>query len=620
MDETILSTVQTHLLDSERDYMRVNKELDDFELVLEVIKKLARVREAKEQQSEDIRPIESLIEESYTRLRSIVPAAPNSMNEVPSTGIDFERWAREIEQDTRAQDPIMLSFDEGSDEEQLERKERSTRSFRIRSREGNPRSTGTMLEILKSNGNLKVKSDMGAHMGTRNDRLLGISTGAWLFAVIGMMITIGFLIADFLVAQKNLAIQIERSAPVPMQLPAITVCNGIPHVPPFGHFPTKEYPGLPLLVISAYSRSGRIHRSLNKSELLIRYPETLPNSDGSLVEDVIVSNNFSKFLRQKVGFSVKREESSLHLIRNIGLQQDGANAYFCNRIGFKNAEKLYPQDGADVTHVVSEPAVRLRVFKNRMFSACRTRYGQSEYGIHRSLVAAIHGHAGKLVEKGILDFNGADVDVIVENSILTGDKEHYKGYFDFFCNVYFFSGYFYPSVDNADITYGYNAGGERWYETGKGPYYKTSSWMPGSPFLIGPDRRALENDTYDMDGIRLYAEEVGSEAKKSGNVKPSSRLAIVTNANSMTFIFRRVNIRGKDRFRFLQSTGKTRYPRGVMSNYVVGLDFSTFETEKILASPTMSWAEFITDVFEFVGLFTGICIFTLIVAPATTLV
>lgn len=615
----IISAVQKKVLEAEEEHVRLNQELDGFERVLEVINKLGKVREVKAQQFEETGPIENLIGESYIRLKQVLA---DEVYQNESNDIDFYQWVSEIEGDIRAQDPMMLSFDSGSDEDREARSDR-TRSFGIRTREGSvsSKSAGTVLDILKSNGNLKVKADAAGDIGSKDDQLFWLTTGAWAFAVIGMMITIGFLTGDFLASQKSVAIQIERTAPAPLQLPVITICNDLPNVPAFADLPSKEFHGLPLFAISAINRSKGPSSSGNATKIF--YPQTLPQSKNSPVEDVVVAKDGKGFLQAERGFDVKREQESLYFIRDVGSDQNqyqGSKGFYCFRIGLKDGEKIEPYS-FDSSSSLAQPAVQLKVFKLKMLGACRAQSLRTQFSILTAFMSELLLHAENLQERGILDFNGASFSVLQSESILVYKRFGPDAIADFFCNVYFFSGYFYPSADKANIKYRYNKNlNSRWEQTGSGPYYTVFSWQKGAPQLIGPDRRALENDTFSLDGIRVYAE-APENAKISGIVSPASRISILTSSNTVKFIFRRMYIGGKNRYRFQKGVHQMLPPyHSSLTTFKIALDFSTFETEKVLTGPTMSWPEFITDVFEFVGLFTGICIFTLIVAPAHSLV
>lgn len=619
MTDEVISGVETQLLRAERDHEERSADLDGLERVLLVLYKLGKVRDAKVQQMEDTNAVESLLGENHTKLGRILE---QHTEQTMASDINFFAWANAIESDFRAQDPLMLSFDSGSEEEgdRLRSSRLSRRDEPGSRREGSMSSKGggTLLQVLKSNGKFKSRSGAPERNNERDDRFFCLTTVAWAFAVIGMMITIGFLTGDFWIAQKNVAIQIERSAATPLELPAVTICGDLPNVPSFFDYPTKDYPGLPLFGVSTYVRTNR---STQSSRSDIRFPNTLPTAKDSPLENVVVAQDGARFKDAPQGFDVNREMHSLNDIRSSGsfeaFGENGFQGFYCFRIGKKKREVLYPF-GTNRTEGLLQPSVQIRLFKSRLFGACRAKYFQRDPVIYKAFAGELYRFADGLQEQGILDFNGHDSSVLNKTFYELASIDYR---IDFYCNAYFFSGFFYPSIDNASISYRYNPDHpDLWEKTGDGPYYSAYSWEANAPLLVGPDVRALERDTYTLNAIQLFAEEA-AVANDSGIVSPETGMAILDMTSTSIYTFQKVNVRGKNEYRVKE--GLSHSPRlsfRVVDLFQVNLDFSTFETERILTAPTMSWPEFLTDVFEFVGLFTGICIFTLIVAPAHSLV
>lgn len=620
MTDEAISAIQSQLLTAEGDHDRISKQLDGLERVLLVLDKLGKIREAKSQQMEDTRPVDSLLSEYHVRLNLVLDQSASGS---PIDEVDFFAWASAIENDVRAQDPLMLSFDSGSEDDQQPRSKSGRLSRRdgpASRKEGSVSSKGasTLLQVLKSNGKFKRKSDEHARTAERDDRFFCLTTVAWAFAVIGMMITIGFLCGDFWVAQKNVAIQIERSSPTPLELPAVTICGDTPSIPTFSHFPTDEYPGLPLIGISSYIRTNRTESSF-RSE--VHFPNTLATVENSPVEEVVVAQDGERFRKERQGFNVKREIQSMNEIRTAGsfevLNARESNGLYCFRVGKRRREVLFPFD-PDQKESLFNPSVQISVFKSRLFGACRSSYFQRDALVYEVFAGEFYRHAEVLQQRGILDFSGYDFSVLNETLWDLGQVNHP---IDFYCNVYFFAGFFYPTLDNASISYLYNPSHpDIWEKTGAGPYYSAYSWNANASLLLGPDVRALERDTYALSSIRLYAEEA-AKAEDSGVVSPSTGISILDMTSTSIYTFKKVNVRGENVYHVKEARSQTpKMNLRVVDHYHVNMDFSTFETERILTAPTMSWPEFLTDVFEFVGLFTGICIFTLIVAPAHSLV
>lgn len=605
----VIEAVSDSLLKAEREYDDQSVELEGFAKVLSVLKKLGQVRGTKAQQGEDISALDDLLRESQNRMRDILS---DERDEQEPFGVDFFEWAREIETDLRAQDPLMLSFDSESEDGERPKSSR----FNGRDVSNSSRGASTMLSILKSNGRFSVKSDDAALAGSRDGGLFYISSMAWTFAVIGMMITIGFLARDFVQAQQSVAIQIERSGTKPLELPAITMCGNLQNIPIFPEYPIPGYRGLPNFGISYYSRSNRT--GLDKGNQRV-YPQTLPDARDAVSEYVLVSENRKANKQVRRGFDVLREMKTIQAFRGgdslrvLSMSED--ESLHCLRIGVKKKELLYPF--RKETSATISPAVQVTLFKSRMFDACQSSKHSRNIVVVRTFASELEIFAKDLEEKGILDFSGENYTVLRKTLLEMAVPYH----INFYCNVYFFSGFFYPSLDNADIKYKYNKSkANPWVETGKGPYFSAYSWAYNAPLVSGPSSETMQNDTYSLGAIRLFAEE-SANVNKSEAVSPRTSLSFVGLTDSAVYRFRMVNMGGRNAYRVKQAVGSSgRQSYKIVDTYQLGFDFETFETERILTSPTMSWPEFLTDVFEFVGLFTGICIFTLIVAPAHQLV
>lgn len=623
-DASVVKRVGQHLMAAEQSYEEEVAELDGLERVLEVLRRILHMRDTIARGFEETGPIDSLLEECHYKLEQFMNVG---IEQYPSSQLNLAEWANSIENDIRAQEPLALSFESaGYDSENEESK-----SVKFSSRRGGPLSSGskwrrdtvssrgatTLLRVLKSNGKFMDKSEV-IQGQERDDGFFCMTTAAWTFAVIGMMITIGFLSGDFRAAQRNLAIEIDQTNPTSQRLPAVTICGNPKNIPAFRNYPSKKYPGLPLFGVSQLIRHNRSSgRSL---QLASYFDKSIESLNETLVEDVVVTNIGTKFKSRPQGFNVKREIGSLYDVRavssfeSLGNSNDGG--FYCIRIGKKEEEILQPFENQNSTHVVT-PSIEIRVFKSRLFSACRSRFLRRDRFVISVFISELILFADGLEQRGILDFSGFDHSVLEES--LLGLRAPY--HIDFYCNVYFFSGFFYPSVDNADISYKYDPVDPfRWKQTGKGPYYSAYSWEKDAPLIVGPDVQALSNETYTLLGLRLFAQNA-DDADDSGIVKPSTVISVLDAAQTSTIVFQRVQVEGKIEYHVREELGfSPKTVRKIIDVFHIKMDFSSFATERIRASPTMSWPEFLTDVFEFVGLFTGICIFTLIVAPAHSLV
>ncbi|PXF49899.1 hypothetical protein BWQ96_00059 [Gracilariopsis chorda] len=605
----VLASVSKAVLRAEKEYLNHNAELQGFRKVLAVLNKLGKTREEKLRRGEDVSYLDALLSESRKRLSSLLSNPPAHGK---GYDIDFYKWAAKIQRDVRAQDPLMLSFDSDDGADGMKRSStRVTDDSTSVSSKG-----GALLSILKSNGKLPQKFGDPESKGARDKRLFYLTTGAWIFAVFGMMVTIGFLAADFWYAQKNVAIQIESSKPRPLELPVVTLCNFISNVPHFSHFPTDEYPGLPLFGIQRFALYNRSSSSVS-TDLI--YPDTLPNSvdSDSLFEDVFVSWDISQCKKVDEGFDVEREMNTLRSNYDLGISGDtgSTSCQHCIRLGYKKRIKLTPPQHRE--EGLAPPAVNVKVYRTKLFAACQTGLHRRVSIIAALFVAEIQQYSTELKDRGILQFDGEEY----RNINMNWFQEDNEQFFDFCCNVYFFSGFFYPSSDLADISYEYVPDStEKWVQTGDGPYFSAFAWKANDHQIPGPSRDALEKDYFTLDSIEIFAEDADG-INRTAAISPRTKISAISAAQTALYKFKRVTNQGKNEYEIRRSTSNSQgYQSTTIDVYDLHFDFDTFETKTILTTPTMTWPEFITDVFEFVGLFTGICIFTLIVAPAHSLV
>lgn len=600
MSQDITKHVIQTLTIAEAEYEKQNVELRGFEKVLKVLEKLEKVRARKIEDHEDVEGLDRLRQECDEKLCEIIESA--DINH--PFNIDFQKWAYELETDLRAEDPYMLSFSSSGDEGNVS-------SSRVRSRRESHSSKGinSLLNILKSNGRINSSKDENDFQGDRHFAF--VTTMAWLLAVAGMTVTIGFLAADFYKAQRDVAIHMERTAPTSLELPAITICNNVPNLPGFAHFPSGDYAGLPLFGITAYMRT---RRNESEKDELTKFPDIMAGFPYSPVEKVMVGESPS-CLNASVGFDVNREMRTLHAVRTVGSLQQfsaaGGGCLHCFRIGFKRRELLQPYSTNDTTDSFT-PAVEIRVFRSRLLHMCTSPSYKVLVEVGPSLISELIKYGTELENKGILNFNGAPYDVLKFQ--LKGLKWRKQN--DFYCNIAFFSGVFYPSTDKANISYAYNANvTQKWVQTGTGPYYSSYAWEEGAPRIQGPSAKALLTDTHALTGLLLYAEEAAL-VNTTLPVSPKTNIGILGEQQDTIYTFTKVSEGGKAEYRVKENSVLTsRVVDQPVSLYYLGFDFRTFETVTISTVPTMQWSEFVTDVFEFIGLFTGICIFTLIVAP-----
>lgn len=468
-----------------------------------------------------------------------------------------------------------------------------------------------LIKIMTSGTKYRDYTSMAAWQKRKYNRRIIFIALAWMFALSGLIASIAFLTRDFINAQQNLAVKIVRLPELPKRLPAITVCADEFSVSPFHDYPTAQYPGLPLLVISMISRTNR---NMNQPAGDLRFPDTMADRPGSPVELVRVTDDEKNC--DKPGFDMKRENKSLSMTNLLGMfSSAGSNSSLCRhcfRFGYKTEEILEPfKQQSSVASF--EPAIQIIVSKSRLFGLCQTTFKASALQTEVIVMKELYDHASQLEQRGILDFNGYNYSKLLESV----RRQNGVRPTDFYCNVYFFSGYFYPLLSETNISYQYTGKPPHiWQQVGTGPYFSPFLWNQSAPSIAGPSREVIEKDVYGLSGLRMFVEDPENARPKL--VPSNTEFAILGLFDAFsTFAFKRMNVFGDIEYRATKLLAHKKVVRaGFVEHFHIGFDFKLFEEERFFTYSTMSWSEYVTDLFEFMGLFTGICIFTLIVAPA----
>lgn len=172
------------------------------------------------------------------------------------------------------------------------------------------------------------------------------------------------------------------------------------------------------------------------------------------------------------------------------------------------------------------------------------------------------------------------------------------------CNIFYFG--LYPKMlnktdDTVDIRYQYD--GNQWYAIGSGPYFKirnsTSGFLP---------TEALE--------FTVEGHDVAQE-----NVLHRDADLILIGPNTQTFAtFRRLIVFGNERYDISSSTSNL-FETGVNPSfgywlvYRVYYNYNRFVTDEWYSDSTYPVFQWLADVLGYLGLFTGVSVFSLILLP-----
>lgn len=507
-----------------------------------------------------------------------------------------------IEQLTLFHDPFYLEGEEVRKKEYFEKKRRA--GIRKATWATNPSSR--FVSLLK--GDIE-----GVEEVTEEEQRSCISKCAWGFAIIGMIIAISFLIADFWSAQANPALRTNLIRHEQLKLPVVYACISLPNIPTFQDLPNGKYPGTSLWGLRSYTHED------SKETLL--YPKTKSITEPSFLGRSECSNSL-KFLSKE----------AIVKALDAGMDQS-TRCHSCLKIGAKTPIRLY-RDAA-----IRRPSggVTLEFATSRILEFCFNPAESLNTMLRSFLRDTLKAEGEKLVNRGIItiiespyidfafDFGFEDFKTAFPDS----SAPRLNAEASVLCNLYLFSGYFFPVKPGTETRYTYdiNGGLESW--KGIGNNGDTSHFLKvEQDFTIREsldvNRSAILQAMRGADStsgvivaetsIRIF--KVDDPLDPPGAYKDFA--ASLRRNHRDVLLFTKSMDAGVSTYTSSLQYGMRKVFRavGTYRRYNISLDYKTFETEVITRSPTTSTAEFLTDIFEYVGLFTGICAYSVLVGPA----
>lgn len=622
MRQELLREIRDRLLQEEREHVERQERANALEGALRLFCCLRTAESDNVDPAEDISGLGLYVDEQVKVFGSLISQAAGDCDLEREIG----KLMSAIEAEVRSGYPSVAHVCFPPDEESHGYTESNSQGG-----DGAPTSRfSSFLQILQTNGRQNhVQYSLRV---AENRRHLCLTTLAWTLAVAGMVVAVGFLAADFHFAQTNLAIHVDRTETPKMAYPAIAVCSDVPRLPFFFHYPTKNYPGMALFGLSQFSTkngSSGVRR-------LIRYPKTIPGNE-SPFEEVYSGSSQSACdgLEEKTSmYFAGKALFSLGDLFDATKTSKRANSsnecYSCMRVGV--TEKVLHSQGSQGERGdgPTSPPYHLTFFRSKLATGCSTLSGLRDRNVRQLIAGQIRSHAVGLAARGILDFATHPPRNLEYDALLTipfgFNHDSRLGGGDFIesmlfaCNVYFYAGYFYPTAGTPDIRYRYEHNNRSWVATGSGPFFGIRTWDKNAPDLTGPGLSGVDRDLYTTSSAQILFQDPDSV----GNSKFVPMTAKIANveAGDVTFLdVDRVEERGTISYSVnVQQVGTQTQESTGFSSYYIGISYRTPYTQSVQTVATMNWPEFLTDVFEFVGLFTGVCIFTLLVAPAQSLV
>lgn len=511
----------------------------------------------------------------------------------------FEAEGR-IEQLTLSHDPFYLEGEEVRKREYFEKK----RLAGIRRATWTSNASSRFVSLLK--GDLG-----GVEAVSEEEQRSCISKCAWGFAILGMIIAISFLIADFWSAQVNPALSTNLSQHEALNLPVVFGCLSIPNIPTFQELPNEQYPGTSLWGLRSYTHVD------SKESLL--YPKTKLITEPALLGR---PEHCSKTLQY-----MSKEAITSALNMNIDLPN---RCHSCLKIGAKNPITLSREAA------IRRPSggVTLEFATSRLLEFCFNPAESPNSSLRNYLRGIVKAEGQSLVDRGILtiidspsigfafDFGFDDFKAAFPDS--TAPRQNAEA--SVLCNIYFFSGYFFPAKPGTETRYSYDlyGGVESWKKVGNHSNFLQVKQDFTIQENLDVDREAILESMRGRDttGGFLVAEtsvhiyKVDDPSDPPGAYKDFA--ASLRRNHRDVLLFTKSIDNGVSTYTTTLQYGERKVFKAVGSyrRFNISLDYKTFETEAITRRPTTSTAEFLTDIFEYAGLFTGICAYSVLVGPA----
>ncbi len=233
---------------------------------------------------------------------------------------------------------------------------------------------------------------------------------------------------------------------------------------------------------------------------------------------------------------------------------------------------------------------------------------------------AVKKNSKQLHARGVLRLNGTDdLDFALDNAFnrLRWAKglRYQTEVGSFLCNIYFASGYFYPKPAETEIAYLYDLETDFWVPVGKGPYHRLHPPPDGNDasFEMGSDLKNVEHQVNLVSNLLVFASRPG----RSSIPDYTDSIGILIENRKTTFLFSKSLDDQQVGYSTSRRTG-SQFLDIVHERYQVfttALDFMHFGVD-VSRQASMSVMELITNVFEYAGLFTGVCVYSILVGPA----
>lgn len=427
---------------------------------------------------------------------------------------------------------------------------------------------------------------------------------SWGLACIGLLVALIFLTRDFVSSQRSAARTIQYVPSSSLDIPKLWFCTADTGLPTYTVI-THPYRGNPLVWIDFLKGSS--------GNLNLNHPETM---------------KLSQFTQEAISVQGRACNASTKMDPERYHEENSKKPYCFHCMTLDRNPALSLNKDSDRGPLSSSSSrLSVRLSKQAFLSRCRTSQSGLPRGLLQFFRAEMKQNSPALEQSQILNFSGINATDSSNDGILWPLYRHglmnttvdYYVYdvVDMFCNVYMFSGYFYPTTAE-DIRFRFNRVIQRWERSGMGPYY---------PSLYSDYYKPIQlNSGEDTSGI------IGSEKYENRSVSSGTTMYVMTNSSKVgtaeTLVvlepadiaevsFERHLINGKEIMTasILRSSVEPGDVRGINFVYFVEFSFNSYLTRQVTDQQVMSWTAFLADFFGLTSLFLDLSVYTIIVSP-----
>lgn len=445
---------------------------------------------------------------------------------------------------------------------------------------------------------------------TREKRVVALS--AWVLALIGLIISLVLVTKDFINSRKEMASTIRFVESNILELPSIWLCTMDTSLPHFVEQPSGLYRGQPFLWIDFF-RGSRANAN-------VTYPNTmeLPQLDVITVNILGQRCKAQEVMNPEVYENENKMAPKCFQCFSISRRP---------AIEFENVHENIEDKHRTTTGDYTKHAT-FRISRHSFSSKCRT----SQFGLSRDIFgffkSQIKEHHAGLKEEGILDYGIFDAGNDFHDQYLwplyrmgfanaTVDFAVFD-VIDMFCNVYMFSGYFYPSSSKA-VKFKFNDVYYRWERVGGGPYYPGTfeDFYAGSSSAASLYSLNQQIGAEQYENKSMYAGQAVQILTNHSRIGGAERIAALEPNHMASLRLTRNMIRDRESYQanVFRTTIEPGDIRAVNYVYYLDLSFDTFLTRVVSDQLRVSWPAFIADFFGLTSLFLDVSVYTLIVSP-----